>query len=322
MGSRPSCRIRAFFDTQMKLRIQHRTTYRYAEKVLFGPHRIMLRPREGHDIQIEQSVLEIAPAHRIHWIRDSYGNSIAVVNFTERASKLMIYSVLHLTHFGANPFDFCIEQEATQYPFAYDLETSLELSALVQVVYPADAPRVWQWLGQFWRAGQSIDTLTLLQNMNGAINQMFRYQARDAQGVQSPTVTLQKSSGSCRDFATLFIEACRCLGLAARFVSGYMLGGSTTGLGSSTHAWAEVYLPGGGWKGFDPTLGLLTTTQHVPVAVSRHSEHAMPVTGSFVGPGSAFLKIEVDVRVEEIIPARQFAFRPILQQNQSSYATV
>jgi transglutaminase-like putative cysteine protease len=303
----------------MKLRIQHRTTYRYSEKVLFGPHRIMLRPREGHDIQIEQSVLEIAPAHRIHWIRDSYGNSIAVVNFTEPASKLMIYSAFLLTHFGANPFDFCIEQEATQYPFAYDLETSLELSALVEVVYPSDAPRVWQWLGQFWRAGQSIDTLTLLQQMNGAISRTFCYQARDAHGVQSPAITLQKNSGSCRDFATLFIEACRCLGLAARFVSGYMLGGAATGVGASTHAWAEVYLPGGGWKGFDPTLGLLTTTQHVPVAVSRHSEHAMPVTGSFVGPGSAFLGIEVDVRVEEISPARQFFSRPILQQTQSIY---
>jgi transglutaminase-like putative cysteine protease len=137
--------------------------------------------------------------------------------------------------------------------------------------------------------------------------------------VPSPAITLQKNSGSCRDFATLFIEACRCLGLAARFVSGYMLGGAATGVGASTHAWAEVYLPGGGWKGFDPTLGLLTTTQHVPVAVSRHSEHAMPVTGSFVGPGSAFLGIEVDVRVEEISPARQFFSRPILQQTQSIY---
>jgi transglutaminase-like putative cysteine protease len=305
----------------VKLRIQHRTTYRYAEKVLFGPHRIMLRPREGHDIKIEQSVLEIAPAHRIHWIRDSYGNSIAVVNFTEPASKLMIYSVLLLTHFGANPFDFCVEQEATQYPFAYDLETSLELSALVQVVYPSDAPQVWQWLSQFWRPGQSIDTLALLQQMNGAINRIFRYQARDAHGVQSPAVTLQKGSGSCRDFATLFIEACRCLGLAARFVSGYTLGGTVTGLGASTHAWAEVYLPGGGWKGFDPTLGLLTTTHHVPVAVSRHSEHAMPVTGSFLGPGSSFLKIEVDVRVEEICPAPQLPSRQTSQQTQSIYAT-
>jgi len=155
--------------------------------------------------------------------------------------------------------------------------------------------------------------------MNAAVNRTFRYQARDAHGVQSPAVTLQKNSGSCRDFATLFIEACRCLGLAARFVSGYTLGGAATGLGASTHAWAEVYLPGGGWKGFDPTLGLLTTTQHVPVAVSRHSEHAMPVTGSFVGPGSAFWGIEVDVRVEEISPARQFTPRPILQQTQSIY---
>jgi transglutaminase-like putative cysteine protease len=117
----------------------------------------------------------------------------------------------------------------------------------------------------------------------------------------------------------LFIEACRCLGLAARFVSGYALGGTTTGPGASTHAWAEVYLPGGGWKGFDPTLGLLTTTHHVPVAVSRHSEHAMPVTGSFVGPDTAFLGIEVDVRVEEISPAPQFGSRPMSQQTKSIY---
>ncbi len=286
----------------MKLRIQHRTIYRYSEKVTFGPHRIMLRPREGHDIQITQSVLEIAPAHRLHWIRDAYGNSIAEVNFSEPAAQLMIYSVLHLTHFGANPFDFCIEPTAIHYPFSYDLETSLELSGLVQMVYPSESQQVREWLGQFWRAGQSTDTLMLLQQINGTINRSFRYQARDLHGVQSPMVTLQKGSGSCRDFATLFIEACRSLGLAARFVSGYLLGGSLTGLGASTHAWAEVYLPGGGWKGFDPTLGLLTTTQHVPVAVSRHSEHAMPVTGSFIGPSSAFMKIEVDVRVEEISP--------------------
>jgi transglutaminase-like putative cysteine protease len=152
--------------------------------------------------------------------------------------------------------------------------------------------------------------------MNRAINRTFRYQARDMSGVQSPTVTLQKGSGSCRDFATLFIEACRSLGLAARFVSGYLLGGSLTGLGASTHAWAEVYLPGGGWKGFDPTLGLLTTTQHVPVAVSRHSEHAMPVTGSFIGPTSAFLNIEVDVRVEEISPPPFSSSGMVLSQAQ------
>lgn len=289
----------------MKLRIQHRTTYHYAEKVIFGPHRMLLRPREGHDIQIVESVLEVTPAHRIDWIRDVYGNSIAVANFSERASELMVYSDLVLNHFETNPFDFQIEPGAVHYPFAYDAETALELAALIQLVYPGDAPSVQQWLGQFWQPGQSIDTLALLQQMNGFINRSLQYQRRDEQGVQSPSETLAKNSGSCRDFAALFIEACRCLGLGARFVSGYILSGGAPGSGASTHAWAEVYLPGGGWKGFDPTWGLLTTSQHVPVAVSRHPESASPISGSFTGPTGAFLNVEVDVRVEQINPSQQ-----------------
>ena len=288
------------FPTHMKLRIQHRTTYRYSEKVAFGPHRLMLRPREGHDIQIEQSVLHVTPAHRINWIRDVYGNSIAVVNFNEPAAELMIYSDLLLNHFEINPFDFYIEPDATRYPFFYDHKTLLELSALTQQVYSSDAVRVREWLGQFWRSGQTTGTLALLQQLNGHIFRSFRYQVRNEPGVQSPAKTLQNNSGSCRDFATLFIEACRCLGLGARFVSGYILSGGTTGVGASTHAWAEVYLPGVGWKGFDPTLGLLTTSQHIPVAVSQHPENAMPISGSFIGRSSAFLNVEVTVKVAEI----------------------
>jgi len=282
----------------MKLRIQHRTTYRYAAPVQFGPHRIMVRPREGHDIQIEESRLEISPAHRIQWSQDVYGNDIALVNFTEPASELVIYSDLVLHHLGTNPFDFFLDPDAVSYPFAYDPETTLELAGLVQLVYGSDAAAIREWLGQFWHPGQTIDTLALLQKINGTIQHAFAYQVRDEPGVQSPAETLKKKSGSCRDFATLFLEACRCLGLASRFVSGYMLGGAT-GVGASTHAWAEVYLPGGGWKGFDPTLGLLTTSQHVPVAVSRHPENAMPVTGSYIGPAKS-LGIEIDVRVVEI----------------------
>jgi transglutaminase-like putative cysteine protease len=304
-----------FLFFPMKLRIQHRTTYRYAQKVIFGPHRLRLRPREGHDIHIEQSVLEITPAHQIHWIRDVGGNSIAVVNFSEMASELVVYSDLILNHFEINPFDFYIEPEAVQYPFVYDSETSLELTALIQQVYGPDAGRIREWLGQFWRLGQAIGTLDLLRQLNEHIYRTFRYQARDEPGVQSPSQTLEKSSGSCRDFATLFIEACRCLGLGARFVSGYILSGGAIGAGASTHAWAEVYLPGGGWKGFDPTLGLLTTSQHVPVAVSRHPENAMPISGSFTGPKSAFLNVEVSVRVVDIgISQRQPG--PISQQTQ------
>ena len=304
-----------FLPIHMKLRIQHRTTYRYAEKVVFGRHRLMLRPREGHDIQIEQSVLHVTPAHRIDWIRDVYGNSIAVVNFTERASELMIYSDLLLNHFEINPFDFYIEPEAVRYPFFYDHKTLLELSALTQQVYSSDAMRVREWLGQFWRSGQTTGTLSLLQQLNGHIHRTFRYQIRNEPGVQSPSTTLQNNSGSCRDFATLFIESCRCLGLGARFVSGYILSGGATGAGASTHAWAEVYLPGVGWKGFDPTLGLLTTSQHIPVAVSQHPENAMPISGSFTGRSSAFLNAEVTVRVSEI-GVQQIPTFSTLQQTQ------
>jgi len=258
----------------------------------------MVRPREGHDIQIVESKLEITPGHRIQWSQDVYGNDTALVHFTEPASELVIYSDLILQHLETNPFDFFLEPGAVMYPFLYDPETTLELSGLLHLVYPEDASIVRDWLVTFWYPGQKMDTLVLLQKINSAIKYGFRYEVREEQGVQSPAETLKKKSGSCRDYATLFLEACRCLGLAARFVSGYVLSGAN-GLGASTHAWAEVYLPGGGWKGFDPTAGLLTTFQHVPVAVSRHPENAMPVTGSFIGTAKA-LGIEVDVRVEEI----------------------
>ena len=284
----------------MKIRIQHKTTYLYSQEVAFGSHRMLLRPREGHDIHIEQSLLEVSPAHSIRWIRDVYGNSIAVVDFLERASKLVVYSEVVLNHFEANPFDFHIEPEAIRYPFTYPAEPSLELSALLQPAYPGDVAQVRNWLRQFWQPGQTTDTLALLQQMNGAISRGFQYTIRNEPGVQPPAQTLAKLSGSCRDFATLFIEACRCLGLGARFVSGYILSGGATGAQASTHAWAEVYLPGGGWRGFDPTLGLLTTSQHVAVAVSRHPENAMPISGSYLGPGSAFVSVDVEVHVENI----------------------
>jgi transglutaminase-like putative cysteine protease len=136
--------------------------------------------------------------------------------------------------------------------------------------------------------------------LNTHINRTFRYQRRDEPGVQTPGQTLEKSSGSCRDFAALFLESCRCWGMAARFVSGYMQSEATEAGGASTHAWCEVYLPGAGWKGFDPTSGIMTGAQHVTVAVSRDPENAAPIAGSFVGPTSAFQGIQVDVSAVHI----------------------
>jgi transglutaminase-like putative cysteine protease len=251
-------------------------------------------------LHIESSILTIRPAHTTNWLRDVNGNSIAVVDFTEKDKELTIYSELVLHHYDSHPLDFRIEPYARFYPFVYDPWTLPELTAFTHIVFPADAERVRTWLGQFWQPGKLVETFSLLKKLNLHIYETFKYTRRDEYGVQRPSKTLDKNSGSCRDFATLFIEACRSWGLAARFVSGYMLCEATEAGHGSTHAWAEVYLPGAGWKGFDPTSGCVAGSQHVVVAVSRHPEAATPISGSFIGIPTAFLGIEVDVKVEQL----------------------
>lgn len=284
----------------MKIRIRHRTTYNYSQPVSFGQHKIMVRPREGHDLHIESSVLEINPAHTIRWMRDVNGNNIAKVDFTQPASQVSFYSEVVLQQYDVNPLDFILEENAVDYPFVYDSESLPELTAFMILLYPKDTAALREWLGRFLTPGNKIQTIALLQNVNTYINRTFQYQRRDDPGVQTPAETLRKNSGSCRDFATLLLEACRCWGLAARFVSGYMQCEATEAGGASTHAWTEVYLPGAGWKGFDPTSGIMTGAQHVTVAVSRNPENAAPVAGSFQGPANAFQGIQVDVTVMQI----------------------
>jgi len=284
----------------MLLEIEHRTVYRYGQPVTFGVHRAMVRPREGHDVHIQSSVLEITPAHRVRWLRDVNGNSIAVIDFEAAAGQLSIVSRLTLTTYESDPLDFNIDNGAARYPFIYDAWEQPELTLFQQLCFPRDTAWLQQWLTSFWQPGQQTDTVPLLVQVNSAINRGFRYQRRDDPGVQTPAETLEKGSGSCRDLATLFLEACRCLGLAARFISGYLHCEATEAGGGSTHAWAEVYLPGTGWQGFDPAIGAVTGVDHVPVAVARHPERAAPVSGSFTGPANVFQGIVVDVRVTRI----------------------
>ncbi len=310
----------------MKIRIQHRTTYNYNQPVSFGQHKIMVRPREGHDLHIESSILEITPAHTIRWMRDVNGNSLAKVDFTQSAAQISFYSELILQQYDTNPLDFILEQSAVTYPFVYDPDSLPELTAFMALLYPRDTAPLREWLGQFWKPGDKPQTIALLQNLNTHINKNFQYQRRDEPGVQTPAETLKKNSGSCRDFATLLLESCRCLGLAARFVSGYMQCEATEAGGASTHAWTEVYLPGAGWKGFDPTSGIMTGAQHVTVAVSRNPENAAPVAGSFEGPLNAFQGIQVNVTVVQIDrpipPAPPIPAVPAIpQQNQTPSAS-
>jgi transglutaminase-like putative cysteine protease len=191
-----------------------------------------------------------------------------------------------------------VEDFAVKHPFQYRAHDLLDLAPFCAPTWPEDRAAVMGWLGGVSLASGPIDTFLLLDRLNHAIRDRFRYQAREQPGVQPPRATLANGSGSCRDLAAFFTESCRHLGLASRFVTGYNASYADVGDGS-THAWAEVYLPGAGWKGFDPTAGTIVGSAHIPVAVAHHPETVPPVAGSFLGPPNLQAKMHVTVRVRE-----------------------
>ncbi|MCG6861166.1 MAG: transglutaminase family protein [Chromatiaceae bacterium] len=282
-----------------RLDISHVTDYRFSAPVSLQPHRLLLRPRENHNVRIESLVLEIRPSHTLQWKRDALDNSVAVVSFPEPSDRLRIAGRVVIQHYEDNPFDFLLDNYAVIHPFDYADEDGIELAPFLQSVYPADREAVRRWLDGLGLP-QPVQTFTLLDRMNREIADRFEYRMREEPGVQPPGQTLSQNSGSCRDFAALFMESCRHLGLASRFVSGYLFTFDTDAGNASTHAWAEVYLPGAGWKGFDPTSGEVTGNRHIAVAVARRAEAVPPVAGSYLGqPGQRPL-LSVAVRVSAL----------------------
>lgn len=284
-----------------RIRIQHVTEYFFANVVTLNQHQLLLRPREGHDVRIESSRLDISPAYNIKWYRDVFDNSVALVTFLQPTNKLRIASEVVIQHYEDSPLNFSMEEYALHYPFVYQESDRIDLAAFQQPVFNNDQPAVISWLRDMNLHTRNMETLSLQSNLNQAIHSQFRYQMREEAGVQSPAQTLQMGSGSCRDYATLFIEACRSLGLASRFVSGYLHAPATEVGNASTHAWAEVYLPGRGWQGFDPTIGEITGNRHIAVAVARNPEAIPPVSGSFIGPGPTMPGMIVNVQVNLLV---------------------
>ncbi len=283
-----------------RLVIRHRTEYRYTEPVRLGSHRLMLRPRENCDVRLISFDLAITPLARISWAHDVFGNAVATASFATMTDSLVIESVAELELEAAAWPIFDIAASAITYPFRYADDEWADLGALAVPRHADPTGRLRDWARAFV-AGNPTDTLSLLKDLSAGVPGWIGYQARDDEGTQSPVHTLDRGWGSCRDFAVLFVEAARSLGFGARIISGYLhdpdgdLAG-TSGSGS-THAWAEVYVPGAGWITFDPTNGGLGGRNLVPVAVARDIGQAMPVAGSYVGAPDALETMIVRVSV-------------------------
>lgn len=274
-----------------RYRILHRTYYNFPAEVVLEPHALRLRPRESHELRIESSSLTITPSATLRWHRDVEDNSVAIATFEAPAGQLLIQSEIVIRQSSQAPLDFLVDDDAVDYPFVYPAADKAVLAPYMVIV--KDAGGVADWVARVWKPGQRVQTYTLLDRLSRAVREQLTYQAREAPGLQSPGQTLSLGTGSCRDFACLFMEAARHLGFAARFVSGYLQVPPSSADFGATHAWAEIYLPGAGWKGFDPTLGELAGPTHIAVAVARLPEAVPPVAGSYLGPPGARLDVGV-----------------------------
>lgn len=284
----------------IRLTIRHTTTYRFNEAVSLLPHRLMLRPRESRDLRLVSHAVTVTPDAVLSWAQDVYGNAVATATFRTMASTLVISSLAELELGGEAWPLFDIAVSAMAYPFRYADDEWTDLGALTipQVADAAGDLRAW---AQRFVRGNPTDTLALLKDLSAGVSQAINYQSRETEGTQTPIETLNRGWGSCRDFAVLFAEAARTLGFGARIVSGYLYNPDQQAVGSagagSTHAWAEVFVPGAGWITFDPTNRSVGGLNLIPVAVVRDIRQATPVSGSFIGMTNAFAGIDVEVRV-------------------------
>lgn len=283
------------------LTVHHRTTYCYRAPMMFGPHRLMLRPRESRTLRLHTHDLNISPAATVAWAHDVAGNAVATATFAEPADKLVIDSVAELTLDIEEWPVFDIAASASNYPFLLSEDEMTDLGALRLQAYLDSAGRLRKWAESFV-AGRRTDTLSLLKDISNGIAAQIVYEAREDEAAQTPVETLARGRGSCRDFAVLFVDAIRSLGFGGRIVSGYLYDPKRNAIGSagsgSTHAWAEVYIPGAGWIMFDPTNRSVGGFNLIPVSLARHIRQTMPVSGSFTGDAAAFEALEVGVTVE------------------------
>jgi transglutaminase-like putative cysteine protease len=285
------------------LNVRHTTVYRYGLPVVLGDHRLMLRPRDSHDLRLIKTNLIFSPPATVRWLYDVFGNSVASASFSEPSAELRIESSLLLETYAAERPPFQISPEALSYPFTYSANDRIDLGQMLERQYSDPSDRLGSWARGFVRSNPT-DTSALLADLNSGVAAQIAYQSRESEGTQTPVETLSRGWGSCRDLAVLLIEAARSLGFGARVVTGYLYRASADGLSAAaigagtTHAWADIYIPGSGWVAYDPTNGTIGGMDLIRVAVTRDISQAVPISGSFVGLADSYLGMTVDVAVD------------------------
>ena len=287
------------------LTISHVTRYAYRQPVAFGEHRIFVRPRESYDQHLLESRLTIDPEPaELRWTQDVFGNSLALATFDRRAKELRIESWIRMEHKPLLTEEVEIEPYARRYPFGYAPEDMPDLLRSTERQHHDPERILDHWARGFVKKNSETDTLAMLTSMTKTIRREFTYLPRAETGTQTPIETLAKRQGTCRDFAVLMMEAVRALGLAARFISGYLYNPKgTSGRigGGSTHAWVRIFLPGSGWVEFDPTNGIVGNAGLIRVAEARDPAQAIPISGTWSGfPGSdAGMSVDVVVSLDD-----------------------
>ena len=260
---------------------------------------MMLRPRDDDDQKVLEYDLGITPEpSHLTWTQDIFGNHAATAHFMDRASELRFESTIRVDHAPTGFRTADIEDFARAYPFAYAVEDGPGLACFSTPPSPHSV--LTRWTAGFLREDGSADTCGLLVGMTQTIARAFRHVARHEKGTQEPFQTLELRSGSCRDLAMLMIAALRSLGMAARFVSGYLHLADDDDdrvTGGNTHAWVQAYVPGPGWVDFDPSSGLVGNRNLVRVAVVRKPGEAIPLQGTWIGAAEDHLSMNVAVRV-------------------------
>ncbi len=282
------------------LTIRHKTEYRYAKPVSFGEHRVMLRPRDSHDLRVIGLRMTVDPAPvSLRWIHDVFGNSVDIAKFEGQSDRLVFESEATIDHEPKFGIDLPHGDAGLIYPFQYEPEEMPDLWRSISRQYPDPNGTIEAWARRFVTLDPPTNSRDLLTDITHAIKQQFRYRHRTDPGVQAPLETLQLGTGTCRDFALFMIEAVRSLGFAARFVSGYLYVRASSGRvgGGSTHAWVQVYLPSAGWVEFDPTNGIVGNHDLIRVAVAREPRQALPLSGTYTGLRSDSIGMKVDIDV-------------------------